>query len=103
MKGSFKDTAVKARAAAEACDKLLRKFTGVETREYLCETLTNCIDICNRCAAECESNSMNVRPAIECADICHMTADCCNYFGDEDSLACSKIIKACEDECRKLF
>lgn len=91
-------------------------FLKMET--MITEKLQSCIDVCNKCAVECEScvkaclqESTNIRimkRAIEldkyCAEICRLAAHYLSKgeaYVEEICQLCAKICDDCAAECKK--
>ena len=99
----MKAAAAKCRECIKVCDTTYRLFSYVEDRQWLCQAIRECIEACQRCAAECESGSMNVIPAIECADACKECIYACEGFDDNATKACKKMCEECQTSCNTLF
>ena len=110
MSDTFKKLAEKCRETAEICNDTRRKFSGIETRWWQCYNLQKAEDACLLTAAECEGASKNVKPVIECMDVCNNSVSACKTWEDgkyawidDDCKKAGETCLSCAAECKKLI
>lgn len=104
MDSKHENAAKICRETSEGLIDINRQLLGVETREWLYCTIQDCVDACIRCAEECESKSMNARPAMMCVDKCSTVIQCCKYSeSDPVTDKVKAICEKCMAVCKKLL